>query len=58
MLFVGFNIYAIAHYDLMRVAPAVRIFVSTDGLLVGMLIVFAIDLWLPAKKEEGKTELQ
>ncbi len=57
MLFVGFNIYAIAHYDLMRVAP-VRIFVSTDGLFVGMLIVFAIDLWLPATTEQRKTESQ
>jgi len=58
MLFVGFNIYAIAHYDLMRVTSAIRIFVSTDGLFVGMLIVFAIHLWLPAKKAEMKTELQ
>jgi hypothetical protein len=56
ILFVGFNIYAIAHYDLMRVTPAVRIFVSTDGLFVGMLIVFAINLWSRAKTEQRKAQ--
>ncbi len=55
MLFVGFNIYAVAHYDLMCVTPVVRSFFSTNGLLVGILIVLSIDLWFQGKTQ-WKTE--
>ncbi len=50
ILFIGFNIYAIAHYDLRRLAPAVRIFYLTNGWLIGMAIPSATALCLPARK--------
>jgi len=54
ILFIGFNIYAVAHYDLRHLAPALRAFCSTNGLLIGNAIPLAIFLWLDrAKAAEG-----
>jgi len=51
VLFIGFNLYAVAHCDLRRLAPAPRIFYSVNGLLVGMSIASATALALPARKD-------
>jgi Sel1 repeat len=48
---LGFNLYAVAHGDLRRLAPAPRIFYSVNGLLVGTSIASATALALPAGKD-------
>ncbi len=53
LLFMGFNLYAISHYNLVRLAPAVREFYSVNGLLVGMLISAATIFWLRVKETNG-----
>src|SRR5437667_918190 len=49
MLFVAFNLYAIAHYDVKHFAPAIRMFYLTNALLIGMAIPSAAAVWLAAK---------
>ena len=44
---------AIPHYNLVRLAPAVREFYSVNGLLVGMLISAATIFWLRVKETNG-----
>src|SRR5437899_1778077 len=46
MLFVAFNLYAIAHYDVKHFAPAIRMFYLTNALLIGMAIPSAAAVWL------------
>jgi hypothetical protein len=53
ILFIGFNIYAVAHYDLRHLAPAIRLFSMGNGLVIGMLIPSAIFLWLEEKANPG-----
>jgi hypothetical protein len=43
---VGFNIYALAHYDLRRLVPAIRLFCISNGLAIGIAITSALLLWL------------
>ena len=50
ILFIGFNLYAIAHYNLRHLASAVNTFYWTNGSLVGMFIPSAIISWLAYKK--------
>ncbi len=50
VLFVGFNIYAIAHYDLRRFARVTRAFYSANGWLIGTSIPLAIFLWMASRK--------
>src|ERR1035441_4170661 len=49
ILFIGFNIFAVAHYDLRHSVPAMRILCSEDGFLIGVLVTLAIFLWLACK---------
>jgi TPR repeat protein len=51
-LFIGFNIYAMAHYDLRHITACPRAFYSTNGLLIGIAITSALHLWL-AEKSSG-----
>jgi hypothetical protein len=53
VLFVGFNIYVIAHYDLRRFALATRAFYSANGWLIGTSIPLAIFLWLASRKRNS-----
>jgi hypothetical protein len=53
ILFIGFNIYAITHYDLRHLAPGLRAFYSANGLLIGMAIPLAIFLWVEGEKTRG-----
>ena len=56
MLFVAFNLYAIAHYDVKHFAPAIRMFYLTNALLIGMAIPSAAAVWLAAKTyQEGQS---
>jgi hypothetical protein len=52
MLFIGFNVYAMTHYDLGRFAACPRAFYSANGLLMGIAITSALHLWL-AEKSSG-----
>ena len=52
ILFVGFNIFAVAHYDLRHLAPAIRLFFMGNGLVIGLSIPSAVCLW-----QEGKANL-
>jgi len=53
ILFIGFNIYAVAHYDLRHLAPAIRLFYMGNGLTIGMSIPSVIYLWLEGKAKPG-----
>ena len=53
ILFIGFNIYAVTHYDLRHLAPCLRAFYSANGLLIGMAVPLAIFLWLEGEKARG-----
>jgi TPR repeat protein len=50
VLFIGFNIYAINHYDLRHLPVCPRPFYSMNGLLIGAAITSAIALWVDANK--------
>jgi len=41
---VGFNLYAFAHYDLRHLAPAIRLFCMSNGLIIGIAIASATSL--------------
>jgi hypothetical protein len=56
ILLIGFNVYAIAHYDLRRLAAAIRMFYSANGWLIGIAIPSAIFAWLFHKQSRDKTE--
>jgi hypothetical protein len=51
ILFIGFNIYAVAHHSLRHLAPAVRLFYMGNGLTIGMSITSATLLWLEGTKK-------
>jgi Sel1 repeat len=53
ILFIGFNIYALAHYDLRHLPSCPRVFYSANGLLIGTSITSAIFLWLDREKAGG-----
>jgi TPR repeat protein len=53
ILFIGFNIYAITHYDLRHLASCPRAFYSANGLLIGTVITSAMFLWLDREKTRG-----
>ena len=53
MLFIGFNIYAMMHYDLRDFAACPRAFYSANGLLMGIAITSAFHLWLAGEKRGG-----
>jgi TPR repeat protein len=52
VLFIGFNVYAMMHYNLRRFAACPRAFYSANGLLMGIAITSAFHLWL-AEKSRG-----
>jgi hypothetical protein len=52
VMFVGFNIWTITHYDLMHVAAYIRTFYLANGLLIGIAIASAL-LWLEGQKAGG-----
>jgi hypothetical protein len=54
ILFIGFNIYAVAHYALRHLAPAIRLFYMGNGLIIGMSIPSAIFLWLEGNANPGE----
>jgi hypothetical protein len=54
ILFIGFNIYAVAHYSLRHLAPAIRLFYMGNGLIIGMSIPSAIFLWLEGNANPGE----
>lgn len=53
VLFIGFNIYAVTHYDLRHFQSCPRAFYSANGLLMGTAITLAIFLWLDREKTGG-----
>lgn len=53
ILFIGFNIYAITHYDLRHLPSSQRVFYSANGLLIGTAITSAMLLWLDHKTAGG-----
>jgi TPR repeat protein len=53
ILFVGFNIYAIAHYDLRYLPSSQRVFYSANGLLIGAAIASVMLLWLDRERTGG-----
>jgi TPR repeat protein len=53
ILFIGFNIYAITHYDLGFLVSRPRTFYSTNGLFIGMALLSGILLWLEREKTTG-----
>jgi len=53
MLFIGFNIYAMTHYDLRHLPACPRAFYSENGLLMGVAITSAFLLWLAGEKRRG-----
>jgi hypothetical protein len=57
LLFIGFNIFAIAHHDLVRLASAIRIFCMVNGQLIGLSITLAIYLWRTHKQIRGEPNL-
>lgn len=56
ILFVAFNVFAIAHYEQVRLAPAIRLFALVNGQLIGLSISLAVFLWLTNKG--SKTEMK
>jgi hypothetical protein len=54
ILFIGFNIYAVANYDLKRLPLIVVQFYSINGSLIGTIVVSAIALWLSMENREVK----
>jgi hypothetical protein len=46
LLFLGFNLFAAAHYDLRHLSPAIRLFLMGNGLVIGMATSSAVFLWL------------
>ena len=53
ILFIGFNIYAITHYDLRHLPSSQRVFFSANALLIGTAITSAMLLWLDREKTGG-----
>jgi TPR repeat protein len=53
-LFIGFNLFAIAHHDLACLAPAIRIFCMVNGQLIGISVSLAVYLWRTHKKARGE----
>ena len=53
MLFIGFNVYAMTHYDLRHFTACPRAFYSANGLLMGIAIASAFLLWLAGEKNRG-----
>jgi hypothetical protein len=53
IVFIGFNIYAITHYDLRHLPSCPRAFYSVNGLLIGTVITSAMLLWLDREKTGG-----
>jgi Sel1 repeat len=53
MLFVGFNVYAMMHYDLRHLQACPRAFYSTNGLLIGIAIALALLLSPAGEKSKG-----
>lgn len=54
-LFIGMNLFVIAHHDLKRFATTVRGFSLVNGLLLGISIPTAIFLWREHRKSTGET---
>jgi hypothetical protein len=54
ILLIGSNLFAIAHPDLVRSAPAIRIFCLVNGQLIGLSVSLAVYLWLRHKKARGE----
>jgi len=54
ILFVAFNLFAVAHYGLRHLAPAIRILSLANGLFIGVSIPSAILLWLEGKRRRGR----
>jgi hypothetical protein len=53
ILFIGFNLFAVAHQDLARFTPAVRLFRTVNGELIGISVSLAVYLWRTHKKARG-----
>jgi hypothetical protein len=51
-LLIAFNLFAVAHYDLRHLAPAIRIFSLFNGLFIGASIPPAIYLWLESRRSK------
>jgi TPR repeat protein len=54
VMFIGFNIWAITHYDLRQLTPYIRAFYYANGLLIGVAIASTI-LWLEGQKARKTT---
>jgi hypothetical protein len=52
ILFIGFNLFWIAHFGLRHSARAIRIICSQNGFLIGMLAALAFFLWLAHKNRD------
>lgn len=50
ILFIAFNVLAMAHHDLVRLTPTIRTFSLVNGQLVGLSVSLATFLWLAYKK--------
>jgi TPR repeat protein len=55
ILFVAFDLFALAHYDLRHLVPAIRLFYLVNGLSVGVAIPSSVFLWLE-RKGRGKQQ--
>jgi hypothetical protein len=52
---VGFNLYALAHYDLRHLVPAIRLFCMGNGLFIGIAIASAVFLRRKGNALEDRT---
>ena len=52
LLFVGFNVYAMTHYDLRHFAGCPRAFYFVNGFLIGIAITSAFLLWAISKQDK------
>jgi TPR repeat protein len=53
ILFIGFNLFAVAHQNLARFAPAIRIFCTVNGQLIGLSVSLAVYLLRTHNKARG-----
>jgi TPR repeat protein len=51
-LFIAFNLFAIAHYNLRHLAPAICLFCSVNGLSIGVSIPTAVFVWLDRERSK------
>jgi TPR repeat protein len=51
-LFIAFNLFAVAHYNLRHLAPAICVFCSANGLSIGISIPSVVFVWLERERNK------